>query len=209
MTIEKTSEKKTSSKWVTIAIEAAIVVVAVLIGLGIRWGIYETAIVTSGSMENTLQVGDRMLIDHRASLHGSWRRGDIVLFHDPESWQKSALRNAPGNAQPPAENDQLVKRVIGLPGETVTIKSNLVYVNDQLLNEPYLKEPMDTEDVQITLGTDQYFMMGDNRNNSDDSRFNSPIDDGDIIGRVIRLIAPFSRMGGFPANEYSNADAAK
>ncbi len=203
-----TTKKKSSNKWLTVAIEAAIVVAAVLLGIVFRVGVYETAIVTSGSMENTLQVSDRMLIDHRASLHGQWQRGDIVLFNDPQSWQEAAggaPGGAPASAAPAEEGDELVKRVIGLPGETVDIYNNQVYINSKALSEPYTKEAMvDNENRRFTLSSGQYFVMGDSRNNSDDSRFHGPIEDNDIIGRAVRLVGPWGRFGVLPLPDYSN-----
>ncbi len=199
--------KKSSNKWVTVAIEISIIVVAIFLGLIIRVGVYETAIVTSGSMEDTLQVNDRMLIDHRDSLHGQWQRGDVVLFNDPESWKTSndGQPAAPASAAPAEDGDELVKRVIGLPGETLQITNNKIFVNGQQLSEPYIKSAMDTPDFQIVLGANQYFVMGDNRNNSDDSRFHGPIGDGDIIGRAVRLVGPFGRFGALPHPDYANA----
>ena len=193
--------KKSSSKWVTIAIEVAIVVVAVLLGIALRVGVYHTAIVTSGSMESTLQVSDRMLIDHRASLHNQWQRGDIVLFNEPQSWQQTASPDA----IPEEEGGELVKRVVGLPGETVDIYDNLVYINSKVLSEPYVKEAMtENENRRFILTPGQYFVMGDNRNNSDDSRFHGPIEDNDIIGRAVRLVGPWGRFGVLPLPDYGN-----
>jgi signal peptidase I len=196
-----TTEKKSSSKWVTVAIEVAIIVVAVMLGVALRVGVYHTAIVTSGSMENTLQVSDRMLIDHRESLHGQWQRGDIVLFNDPQSWQQTASPDA----APVEEGDELVKRVVGLPGETVDIYNNQVYINSKVLNEPYLKGAMtENENRRFTLSSGQYFVMGDNRNESDDSRARGPIEDNDIIGRAVRLVGPWGRFGVLSLPDYGN-----
>ena len=183
-------EPEASSKWVTYAIEGAILLLALILGLLIRAGVYETVLIPSSSMEPTLKVGDRLLVDHRSSLHGRWKRGDIITFHPPEAWQDP-------------DQDLLVKRVIGLPGETVAVQQGQVFVNGKVLQEDYLKEPMQAEDpVQFTLAPGQYFVMGDNRNNSSDSRNNGPVPDGDIRGRAIRRLAPFSRMGALPHPQY-------
>ena len=179
-----------SSKWVTYAIEGAILMLALILGLLIRAGVYETVLIPSASMEPTLKIGDRMLVDHRNSLHGRWRRGDIITFHPPESWQDP-------------DQDLLVKRIIGLPGETVDIYQGKVYINGKELQENYLQAPMDPDDpIQLSLVPGQYFVMGDNRNNSDDSRDHGPVPEQDIRGRAVRLLAPFSRMGALPPPNY-------
>ena len=189
------SDEKKGSRALTIAIEAAILVVAVFIGLAVRYGVYYTAIVTSSSMEPTLLVNDRMLVDHRASLSGRWKRGDTVLFREPQSWNKDG-----GASQD--DGTELVKRVIGLPGETVEIGANRVLVNGQPIGEPYVKEAWNADVLQVTLAPGQYFVMGDNRNNSDDSRANGPVYKDDIIGRAVRLLGPISRMGALKRPDY-------
>ncbi|MDF2439367.1 MAG: Signal peptidase peptidase, partial [Abditibacteriota bacterium] len=79
--------KAPKNKTLTIIIEGTIVLLACVLGLVIRLAVYETAIVTSDSMLPTLKRSDRLLVDHRSSLHGQWERGDIVIFEPPTSWQ--------------------------------------------------------------------------------------------------------------------------
>lgn len=183
-------DEKSGSKWVAYLIEGSIVLLALLLGLLIRAGVYETVVIPSGSMEPTLAIGDRLLVDHRTSLHGHWKRGDMITFDPPESWQDP-------------DKDLLIKRIIGLPGETIDIQGGLVSVNGQAVQEDYIKEPMQPDDpVRFSLGQGEYFVMGDNRNNSGDSRENGPVQEKDIRGRAVWRLAPLSRMGGLPHPKY-------
>jgi signal peptidase I len=171
-------------------LEIATLFGALGVGLMIRFSVYETMIVTSGSMESTLGINDRFLVDHRQILHGEWKRGDIITFDEPESWGD--------------EHDTLVKRVIGLPGESVTVQNGTVYINNKRLDEPYLNEAPNSEFLgPFNLKPGQYFVMGDNRNHSDDSRDNGPIEDKDIRGRVVLRLWPVTKVGTLPAVNYS------
>ena len=110
------------------------------------------AYIPSGSMENTIMTGDRII---GLRLIRQYHRGDIVIFPDPDGG-----------------GYYLIKRIIGLPGDNVTIKNGTVSVNGTPLEEPYLKEPMRKDETfSITVPEEGYFMMGDNRNSSNDSRF--------------------------------------
>ena len=125
------------------------------------------------SMEPTFVGGQFVMVSRLNYLFGSPERGDIIIF------------NAPGaqDSDPP-----LIKRVIGLPGETIEFRSQRVYINGVELNEPYIKEACQIgrcQDRTWELGQDQFFFMGDNRNNSRDSRYFGPVSRDRIIGTAL------------------------
>lgn len=191
-------EKRRSMRfWTT----AAAIICVLSIVMVLRLYAFEATLVTSGSMEPTLYKGDYALFDHRVALRGNWQRGDIILFKAPESWE--------GGPEGMGQDQTLVKRVIGLPGEIVQVLNGVVYINYlKMPSESYIRNvPDHLSTLAITLGPDQYFVMGDNRNNSDDSRANGPISEADITGRVLYKLWPPSRMGGLPATNYPNFPA--
>ncbi|NWG16947.1 MAG: signal peptidase I [Chloroflexi bacterium] len=131
------------------------------------------SIVQSISMEPNLIADQRLIISRINYLLGQPQRGDIVVFN--------ATDTRPG--EPP-----LIKRLIGLPGETLEIRDGAVYINGVELDEPYLNEPCSLsrcKDRVWVLASDEYFFMGDNRNHSHDSRAFGPIHRNQIIGRAI------------------------
>jgi signal peptidase I len=174
------------SKTLTYILEGVILVMALLLGLAIRFWVYETGIVVSASMEPALQIDDRVLIDHRASLSGTWQRGDIVFFKPPPSWTGGETEDT---------GELLVKRVVGLPGETVASSGGQIWINGAPLQEPYLnsKADRDTPPISVVLAGDQYFVAGDNRDNSEDSRTFGPIPNSAIHGRAVRILWPLGR----------------
>lgn len=173
-----------------VLIKGAVVIVILLFGLLLRVLAYESVLVTSGSMNPLLRRGDYTLVDHRIALRSAWQRGDVVVFKKPENWDGA--------------DETLVKRVVGLPGETVAILTGRVLVNGKVLREAYLGEMPEPQDVPpVILRAKEYFVMGDNRNNSSDSRENGPIEETDIQGRMTMKLWPPGRFGRWPLPDYA------
>lgn len=124
------------------------------------------------SMEPNFYTGQRVIVSRVNYLLGQPERGEIIVFESPDR----------PNVDPP-----LIKRLIGMPGETVEIRDSLVYINGEQLDEPYINEPCtrNCEDRSWTLGPDEYFVMGDNRNRSRDSRSFGPIKHSHVIGEAL------------------------
>jgi signal peptidase I len=132
------------------------------------------SVVQSVSMQPALVEDQRLLISRLNYLFGNPQRGDIVVFVPPAT---EADATAP-----------LIKRLIGLPGETISLRHQQVYIGDLRLEEPYLSEPCAPEacpDEAWILGVDEYFMMGDNRNHSRDSRAFGPVQHSQLVGQAI------------------------
>lgn len=183
---------------------AALVVSLMAFVTILRMYAFEATVITSASMDPTIKVGDYALFDHRVALRGHWNRGDVIIFKAPPSWDVGGAEG--GRSAGSFKGELLCKRIIGMPGEKLSLVGGVVYINGKVLsNQTYLKEPPIPEmapDFQI--GPDQYFMMGDNRNNSNDSRDNGPISESDIQGRVLRRLWPLSRAGALPATNYGD-----
>ena len=150
-------------------------------------------IIKQSSMEPNFYENEYIIVSRQAyTLFGEEERGDIVIF-------KSNLVDSNGN------NKKLIKRIIGLPGETIEITDGYVYINGELLKEPYVKEAGTSGEMEkITLGDDEYFLMGDNREVSMDSRSSEigTVKESDIYGRVIIRLFPLNRISTFKRITY-------
>ncbi len=135
--------------------------------------------IPSSSMYPTMEIGDFYVATCWSACIDHVQRQEIIFFKHPDD---------PSMA--------LVKRIIGMPGDTVTIKNNQVYVNGELLDEPYLDEPMVSPDAEYHVPENCYFMLGDNRNNSFDSRFwkNTYASKEDIFAIPMLRIYPLNRI---------------
>ncbi len=161
----------------------ALVIVAAVVALGVRTFVFQAFFIPSGSMLPTLQIGDRILVDKLSYDLHKVNRGDMIVFRTP-----------PADTGDPGIKD-LVKRVIGLPGERISSSGGSVYINGKKLPEPWL--PPDTKTFGITPQTipaGEVFVMGDNRGNSKDSRVFGPISEKLIVGRVELIFYPLSQF---------------
>ncbi len=141
-------------------------------------------------MVPSFQSGEYVLTDKVSYRFGEPRRGDVIVFHAP-----------PAAQCPTGTGCDFIKRVIGLPGETVSVKNNKVYVNNRELEESYLPATFITEagaytrDRDVNLGASEYFVAGDNRSHSSDSRAWGPIKDTEIVGRAFFRYWPAAQVG--------------
>ncbi len=159
-----------------------LVILALVIALLIKTFLFQAFFIPSESMVPTLKVHDRVLVNKLAYKLHAVHRDDIVVF------------KAPPDSDPGI--DDLVKRVIGLPGETVSGHGGHVYINGKELDESYLPKGTTTSDfAPVKIPADSYWVMGDNRGNSKDSRVFGVITKGKIVGRVFFRIWPFTRLG--------------
>lgn len=165
-TEEKTSVKAEIISWVKT------IVGAFVMAWIITTFIIVNAQVPSGSMENTVMTGDRLIANRLSYVVSEPKRFDIVVFKFPDD-----------------ESKLYIKRIIGMPGDKVEIRDNKVYINDSTepLDDSFTKEPMFTPDAVYEVPEGHYFMMGDNRNNSSDSRFwiNTYVAKDKILGKAV------------------------
>ncbi len=141
-------------------------------------------LVRGDSMYSTLEEGDYLIINRMAYKFKEPQRGDIIVF-------KSDLQQDDGTTK------DLVKRVIGIPGDTVKIENGKVYVNGEELVEPYLDEDITSGEVDTVVPEDCVFVLGDNREISLDSRYADVgfISESDILGKVFIRLYPFNKIG--------------
>lgn len=174
--------------WETIKV----VIISLAIIIPIRYFLVQPFFVKGASMESTFDDGDYILIDEISYRFKEPQRGDIVVFRYPEDTTQF-----------------FIKRIIGLPSDTVEIKDDKVTVYDKqhtkgfVLNEPYLSSDQQTQgNMRIKLDSNDYFVLGDNRLRSSDSRRWGPVNRSLITGRVFFRAWPIAKLGEFPATKY-------
>jgi signal peptidase I len=196
-----------------------ILVTAIVLSLIVKTFIIQAFFIPSGSMESTLHgcdgcVGDRVLVNKMTSHLGGVKRGDVVVFHDRNGWLHPTARQ-PGLAArahdvlafiglaPATSESDLVKRVIGVGGDTVEGRGGQIYVNGTHLDEPYVFRGNKPTDVsfKVKVPANSLWVMGDHRAESGDSRFHQqdagrgfvPVQD--VAGRAFAIIWPLDRAG--------------
>ncbi|MEU9129129.1 signal peptidase I [Kitasatospora sp. NPDC048540] len=196
-----------------------IAVVALIIAVILKTFLVQVFVIPSGSMEQTIQVGDRVLVDRLTPWFGSEPgRGDVVVFQDPGGWlEQDHARSTDGPVMRrvksalatvgliPSDNGDLIKRVIGLPGDTVECcdEQGRLSVNGTPLDEPYIAagNAPSRQPFKVTVPAGRLWVMGDHRDLSADSRFhmanpgNGTIPISNVVGRAFMIAWPVSRVG--------------
>ncbi len=172
------------------------IVVAFMLAIVIRGVLAEARFIPSGSMIPTLQIGDRLIVEKVSYYFSDPQRGDIVVFYPPDPYNKGLnqfeyIMRWFGFTRESA----YIKRVIGLPGETVEVKQGKVLVNGKALDEPYINAPPFDEMQAQKIPPKNYFMMGDNRNNSRDSRVWGTLPRANVIGKTFVRFWPLDHLG--------------
>ena len=186
-----------------------VVVVAIGLALGVQAAVAKPYQIPSASMLPTLEVGQRVLVDRVSYRFSDPDVGDIVVFHPPagadpqRSGPQCAVTRDPGQACPEGVTDEadenFIKRIVAGPGDRLRIEDGHPVVNGIRADEDFTLPCGDGPECdlpeEITIPADHYFMMGDNRGNSEDSRFWGPVPRDSIIGKALVTYWPLDRLG--------------
>ncbi len=219
--------KKQRSFWKELPI---LIGIALVLALLIKTFLVQAFSIPSDSMQNTLQQGDRVLVDKLTPWFGSEpERGEVVVFHDPDNWLAGEPTPDPNVLQtflswiglmPSAEEKDLIKRVVGVGGDTIECKNTgPLKVNGKALDEPYVypgNTPCSVDDqggqFKVKVPEGHIWVMGDHRQNSRDSRYNQadknngmvPVDE--VVGRAIVIAWPINRWDNLPVPDTFERD---
>ena len=181
-----------------------LVVVALGIAILVKAFVVQAFFIPSGSMEDTLQINDRVLVSKFTYRVTEPKYPDVVVFESPLSERipepdpgmlQSLMDNIMQGLGLKSSEQDFIKRVIATEGQTVQVKGGALYVDGRKLDEPYRKEVTPMQDSgPTTVGADKVFVMGDNRSNSEDSRIFGPVPESSIVGKAFVLIWPLNRF---------------
>lgn len=154
-----------------------------ILAIGIRHFVAEARYIPSGSMLPTLEINDRLIVDKLSYRFTNPERGDIIVFYPTQTLQEQNFKDA------------FIKRVIGLPGETVEVRGERVYINNIPIKERYIEEGPTYQYGPVLVPEGNYLVLGDNRNNSYDSHYWGFVPREKIIGRAVIRFWPPNRIG--------------
>jgi len=194
-----------------------LVLVALVLAILLKTFLLQAFYIPSGSMLPTLEVGDRVLVNKLVYELREPRRGEVVVFRqdpqlgapDTRSFARKALEFLSSGLGAAASERDYIKRIIGLPGDEIEMRDGVVKINGEPLAEELASEGgyLSARDLNdfgpVTVPDGSYFMMGDNRPQSSDSRFSlGPIEGEDILGRAFVVIWPLGRVDTLPIADY-------
>jgi len=180
---------------------------ALILTVLVKGFLIQAFFIPSRSMEPTLEVGDRVVVNRLAYRVGEPAHGDVVVFlrpigtgdapqSGPLSWVRRAVAQGLGGTPPGSED--LIKRVVGLPGDTVEGRNGRLWRNGHRIPEPYLAGKGFTSDFDpVLIKPGYYWVMGDNREDSADSRVFGQVPRSTLVGRAVLTVWPFTHLGGF------------
>ena len=199
-----------------------LVIVALAVSLVIKSFLVQFFYIPSGSMENTLQINDRVAVNKIPFISNSINRGDVVVFRDPSNWlpepyvdnqNKVIAKIKDGlvlvGVLPNPAKQYLVKRVIGVAGDNVVGKDGVVTINGKKTTEPYIfaGNKASELDFNVTVPEGKIWVMGDHRGASADSRYhqddvnNGFVPESKVTGRVLGIIWPIKNLGTVPSQD--------
>lgn len=210
---EKRAKKRPSKAWLAIREVLMVIVVAIAISALIKAFLIQAFIIPSESMEDTLMVSDRILVSKLVPRVRQLNRGDIVVFEDSDNWLQTVPDNSPFSIakttlialglRPDDSQNHLIKRVVGLPGDRVQCcdDAGRLVVNGVAIKESYLKPGSQPSEIKfdVTVPDNKLWVLGDNRQNSADSRYHIDDPSGgfvsiqDVTGRAFVIMWPQSR----------------
>lgn len=164
-----------------------ILLIALILALLVRAYVAEPRFIPSDSMVPTLQIGDRLVVEKISYRFGEPEFGDIIVFDPPLQLQQQGY----------SKDQAFIKRIIGKPGQTVEVKDRKVFVDNQPLDETYIAEAPEYTLRPVQVPDNSFFVMGDNRNNSNDSHIWGFLPRQNILGRAWFRFFPFDRLGKF------------
>ena len=179
------TKSQSSSLWEQIKENGKIIIIALILAFLIRTFIAEPRYIPSESMYPTLEQGDRLVIEKVSYHFNNPQKGDIIVFEPPLQLQMLGYE----------KNQAFIKRVIGTSGQTVEVTNGKVYINKKSLNENYIAQLPNYEMDSVTIPENYLFVMGDNRNNSNDSHIWGFLPEENVIGKATFRFFPWKRFG--------------
>lgn len=166
--------------------------VTIIIGVVIYFGLQATVqkyVIFDSCMEPNFYEGQQIFVNKVVYKFHEPQRGDVIILHPPLPYESKAT--------------PFIKRIIALPSETIEVKDGEVYINGSKLYEPYIKEPPDYT-LKRTLAENEYFVLGDNRNNANDSHDGWTLPRQNIVGKVWLTVWPLNKLGLVPTYAYAS-----